>query len=209
MKKLYLLFFFLCFAGLAGICLSMFHKAGLGPSDGATLFAGLLAAAIVWWQGHLIKGQMQLQAIIELEKEWNCDEMLTKRKNAWASNGKPDKEHIEGVLEFLEKVSTLEKRGVISDDLIWDTFGWYLWRYYYYSRDVIAQIRDDWSNSTDGTLYSDLERLWHKLRKREIAERNKSKRTGARNLTDEEFRAELDKTGEKFIRTERGLITRD
>lgn len=204
MKKLYLLFFFFCFAGVVGICLSMFHMAGLGPSDGATLFAGLLAGAIVWWQGHLIKGQMQLQAIIELEKEWNSMEMLKKRSGAWGDDDLPDKERIEGVLEFLEKVSTLEKRGVISDDLIWDTFGWYVWRYYYYSRGVIDQIRNDWTNSTDGTLYSDLEKLWNKLCEREIAERNKSKRTGARQLTEGEFRAELDKTRARFIKSERG-----
>ena len=207
MKKLYWLFFFLCFVGLAGVCLSMFQIAGLKPSDGATLFAGLLAGTIVWWQGHLIKGQMQLQAIIELEKEWNSNEMLTKRKNAWSANDKPDKGHIEGVLEFLEKVSTLEKRGVISDDLIWDTFGWYVWRYYHYSKYVIAELRDDWTNMTDPTLYGDLEELWNKLLKCEVAERNKRRRTGARELTTEEVIAELDNTKKRFVQTEKGLQT--
>lgn len=67
MKKLYLPLFFL---GLAGLILSIFQIAGLKRSDCPT-FVGLLAAAIVWWQAHLIKEQMQLQAIIELEKEWN------------------------------------------------------------------------------------------------------------------------------------------
>ena len=208
MNKLYLFFFFLCLTALVGVCLSMFCIAGLRPSDGATLFAGTLAGAIVWWQGHLIKGQMQLQAIIELDKEWNSIEMLKKRSSSWGNDNKPDNDRIERVLEFLEKVSTLEKRGVISDELIWDTFGWYLCRYYHYcSKDVIPQLRDAWTNSTDPTLYGDLEALWNKLLKCEIDERNKSKRPGARKLTDEEFIAELDKSKDRFIQTEKGLET--
>src|ERR1700682_4458077 len=97
----------------------MFQVGSLRLSEGVTLFAGLLAAAIVWWQGHLIKEQMQLQAIIELAKEWNSVEILKLRSGSWDDNNKPNKEHLELVLEFLEKVSTFEKRGVISDALIW------------------------------------------------------------------------------------------
>src|SRR6266849_540141 len=92
-------------------------------------------------RGHLIKQQMQLQAIIELDKEWNSTEMLAKRKAAWTSENEPAIDDIESVLEFLEKVSTFEKEGVISPDLIWDTFGWYVSRYYCYSKAVIKGIR--------------------------------------------------------------------
>src|ERR1017187_8403218 len=72
------------FIGIVGVALSMLHWFCLKPSDGATLFAGLTAAAMGGGQGHLIKGQMQLQAIIELHKEWNSSDMLVKRKLAWS-----------------------------------------------------------------------------------------------------------------------------
>src|SRR5580692_10787110 len=110
-------FFFAIFlfcVAVTAIVLSMFHMFCLKPTDGATVFAGLLAFTIVWWQGGLIKEQMQLSAILELDREWNSREMLEKRRMAWNNQNSPNKDTIEGPLEFLEKVSTFEKRGVIS-----------------------------------------------------------------------------------------------
>lgn len=186
---------------LAGIILSLFHVICLRPSDGATLFAGLLAAAIVWWQGHLIKQQMQLQAIIELDKEWNSREMLENRAAAWNGANEANKYRVERVLEFLEKVSTFQKNDVISVDLVWDTFGWYLWRYCFYCSSVIEELRSDWTpNNPDITLYCDLQDLWKKLLAYEIHKRN---------LTDEVIKDELALTKEKFIAAERKLLRRD
>ncbi len=100
-------------------------------SDRVVLFVGLLTGAIIWWQGHVIRRQMELQTAVGLYAEWNSKEMLQTRTAAWLDD-KPDPDTIEAVLEFLEKVSTFEKEGFISLGLIWDTFGWYLWRYYFY-----------------------------------------------------------------------------
>src|SRR2546422_3664824 len=123
MKKLLsIVFALLALLAMVAVVLSFLKIADLKPSDAAPIFAGLLAFSIVWWQGHLINRQMELQAIIELEKEWNSQEMVKRRKATWTDKNKPDKTKIEGVLEFLEKVSTLEKGGIISADLIWDTF---------------------------------------------------------------------------------------
>lgn len=207
MNKLYGLFLFMCVTCFAGIVLSITGVAGLKVSDGATLFAGLLATGIIWWQGHLIKQQMQLQAIIELDKEWNSREMLEKRRGAWNDRNETDESRIEDVLEFLEKVSTFEKNGVISEDLIWDTFGWYVWRYYQYNNEVIRELRKEWTpKEVDLTLYQDLEALCGKLLNREIEERNKKKSRGHPILTEQDVRQELDITREKFIASERALI---
>lgn len=198
MQFVFLLLFASC---LAGIILSLFGIFCLRPSDGATLFAGLLAAAIVWWQGHLIKQQMQLQAIIELDKEWNSKELLESRAAAWNDANEVNKYKVERVLEFLEKVSTFQKNGVIPVDLVWDTFGWYLWRYCFYCSHIIEELRHDWTpNYPDSTLYCDLEDLWKKLLAYEIQRRN---------LADEAVKDELRLTKEKFIAAERKLLPRD
>jgi hypothetical protein len=192
-----------------GIILSLLHISCLKPSDGATLFAGSLAAAIVWWQGHLIRQQMQLQAIIELDKEWNSKEMLQSRMAAWSPRSlfapcdlsTVKKEKVERVLEFLEKVSTFQKNHVISVDLIWDTFGWYLWRYSHYCREVIKELRHDWTpNHLDTTLYCHLQDLSDKLLACEME---------YRSLTKEEIATELDLTKEKFVASERSLSIHD
>jgi hypothetical protein len=156
-NKLFVFFLSLFLICTSGIVLSLLQRACFKPSDGATLFAALLAAAIVWWQGYLIKRQMKLQAIIDLHKEWNSGEMAANRRAAWNERDQADKFKIENVLEFLEKVSTFERRGAVSANLIWDTFGWYLWRYYHYSAKVIGELRKEWTpKKPDQTLYQDL-----------------------------------------------------
>ena len=102
-RILTLVFIILALVAVAGIVLSILGWAGFKTSDGATIFAGLLAFGIVWWQGHLIKKQMELQAIIELAREWGSAEMVSRRKAAWSAENKPEKDNIEGVLEFLGK----------------------------------------------------------------------------------------------------------
>src|SRR5260370_17910985 len=104
--------------------------------------------------------------------------MLDKRKAAWNRESQPDLENIEAVLEFLEKVSRVERKGVISLDLIWDTFGWYVTRYYCYSRAVIkGQLRKKWTPKRDDrTLYQDLQRLVGDLLERDVRNRNRLKK---------------------------------
>lgn len=190
---------------IVGVILSMLCIAGLEPSDGATLFAGIVAAAVVWWQGRLIKQQMELQAALDLNKEWNSKEMLETRSAAWSAETVPDEGVIEGVLEFFEKVSSFEKRGVISMRLIWDTFGWYMWRYYYYSEAAIERLRSKWTpHRPDRTLYQDLEALFPRLLCYEIERRNKGRDKGDPELKPEGIIEELDATRQLFVAAEKG-----
>lgn len=201
-------------ASLAVVVLSILERFGFKRGDGVTALAGLLAAVVVWWQGDLIreqielqKKQAELQTIIDLDKEWNSVEMLRSRSLAWNDRNEPDKYRIEGALEFLEKVSTFQKNGALSDDLIWDTFGWYVWRYYYYSADVIRELRADWTpGSTDPTLYQDLEELYFSLLRMEVEERNRKRTQGQPELTEKDVLNELKKTRHKFITSERRLV---
>ena len=123
---------------------------------------------------------------------------------------KPDVENVEGVLEFLEKVSTFEKQRVISADLIWDTFGWYVSRYHYYNKDVIADLRKKWvqneddPNRVDPTLYMDLEALADELLKQDVKKRNKRKAKRQANLTTDDVKKEFEATKIQFINYEKG-----
>ncbi len=75
-------------------------------------------------------------------------------------------------LEFLEKVSTLERDRYITRHLIWDTFGWYVCRYYYYCRKDIDDLRRKWTNGSNPTLYQDLQHFYDRLIAIEAQERN-------------------------------------
>ncbi|MGB2639105.1 MAG: hypothetical protein WA857_05150 [Candidatus Acidiferrum sp.] len=177
-------------------------KPSLSTSDRVALFAGLLATAVVWWQGHLIARQMVLGAVIELYREWNSEGMAEKRRKAWTSEG-PNPQKIEGVLEFLEKVSTLEKNRFVSRQLVWDTFGWYLGRYYFYCKNEIQRLRLRWTPRGDATLYQDLDAFYKRLIAFELRERNRKRKPRSGLITGEDIETEFQQTRKMFIAAER------
>ena len=139
----------------------------------AALFSGLLAGAVVWWQVYLLVRQLAYGTVLELYKEWTSSEMLERRRRAWILDKEaPNPKTIEDVLEFLEKVSTLERDRYITTSLIWDTFGWYVGRYFFYCQETIKDLRIYWTLKNDQTLYSDLEQCYNRLLKFEAAKRN-------------------------------------
>jgi hypothetical protein len=202
-RWLYVIFFVLFVAAFIALLTSPFYPSlHMLVGDRVVLFVGLLTGAIIWWQGHLIRRQMELDTALNLYTEWNSKDMRQNRSATWLDD-KPDPERIEDVLEFLEKVSTFEKERFISLGLIWDTFGWYLWRYYFYCKDVIIEKRNDWTpGHTDTTLYQDLEELYPKLLRVELAERNCGESDG-KKLTESDVIRELEETTIKFIECEK------
>lgn len=46
----------------------------------ATLLVGFIAADVVVWQGTLIKRQLAFSTYLELDKEWNSEEMIEGRQ---------------------------------------------------------------------------------------------------------------------------------
>lgn len=184
---------------LSGVALG---KPELSTTDKVALFAGLLAAAVVWWQGHLIARQMVLGSVMDLYKEWNSVDMLESRKAAWTKEG-PDPNEIEYVLEFLEKVSTLEKNRFVTRQLVWDTFGWYIGRYCFYCKNEIQRLRFKWTHKGDQTLYQDLDVFYDRLLITELQERNQKRRGESDLLTKEDIETEFQQTRKMFIASER------
>jgi hypothetical protein len=175
----------------------------LAVLSGLATVAALVAAVAVFYQARLLRKQIQLQGLLDLDKEWNSRDMIEKRATAWTETSEPNLDEIEGVLEFLEKVSSLEERGVLDAKLIWDlAVGWYLIRYSYYCRDAIKELRRKWTAPReDPTLYQDLEKLSTKLVRSEVKRRS----TRRERVTVEVVYQELEATKKEFIQSERGL----
>ena len=76
------LFLLLVMAGLTfvGLIAALTHSHGDDATTYATLFAGVITAAVVVWQGYLIKQQIAFSTYLDLDNEWNSEEMLTVRK---------------------------------------------------------------------------------------------------------------------------------
>jgi hypothetical protein len=157
-----------------------------------TAYLAVLTGLVIFWQGNLLRKQLELQVLTELYKEWNSSEMRKVRAdfNKDATTDE-DFNNIEAVLEYLERIASYYKNKVLSLDLIWDTIGWHTMRYYYYNIENIRTIRTTWS---DNTLYGDIEGLYCDLLKKELKERK---------ITKTEFNKEIDKQYLLFVKSEK------
>jgi hypothetical protein len=107
-----------------------------------------------------------LQTLSDLYKEWNSTEMCENRKkcaeameeNKLDVNNNRDK--IETVLEFLERVCSYYKKDILNKKSLWDNFGFYILRYYQYNKENIDVIRKVWK---DRSLYEDMQGAYPEL----------------------------------------------
>lgn len=169
----------------------------------ATIILAITTAFVIIWQGQQLKIQLELQVMTTLYTEWNemskercklCsiipsilqieDEIVTINDNTL--------DIVEDVIEFLEKIASYYQNCVLTRTLIWDTFGFYIMRYYFYTRCAINSIRKKWSN--DKTLYKDLDKLYIVLMEEEVRLRKKKNKKEIEDCFIEEL--------EKFIKSE-------
>ena len=140
----------------------------------ATILLAITTAIVIWWQGQQLKRQLELQVITELYNEWNKDKMC-KARCTLCSILPPDGvitnfegdilNKVENVIEFLERIASYYNNEVLTRDLVWDTFSFYIMRYYFYTHKAIKAIEKKWGD--DKTLYCDLNALSEDLMKLE------------------------------------------
>jgi hypothetical protein len=125
---------------------------------GLTMIGTFATAFVIWWQVSLLRTQNQVQSLLKLNELWDSRRMLQLRSD-WAKASE-EVDTSEPVLEFLEEFAGLKRRGVLDEDLIWESvLGWYAAHYYAYNRlnNNIDKIRNKWS---DETLYRNLDELY-------------------------------------------------
>jgi hypothetical protein len=104
--------------------------------DWQTIIAGLLAflvgaaaAIVVVWQGGLIKRQIAFSTYLDLDKEWNSEEMIDYRQQVHLTSDKWDTSRLEGILEFFEKLAVMFKVSGDMSFIYGSTLGWYAARF--------------------------------------------------------------------------------
>ncbi|MGD0217257.1 MAG: hypothetical protein ABSC45_07075 [Desulfobaccales bacterium] len=158
----------------------------------ATLGLAIITAAVIIWQGQQLKRQLELQVITELYKEWNEDEMFEARcslckilppEGIITDFGDDTFDKVENVIEFLERIASYYMNSVLTKRLVWDTFSFYIMRYYFYTQKAIKEIEKYWGD--DKILYRDLSDLYNELIDYECNERNKNKKEIEQSFVDE------------------------
>jgi len=178
---------------------------------------GLLAVIVVYSQLISLRGQLELQTLMEYSKQWSSLEMKAKRRTAMnilQFKSVPQDvniDQLEQVLELLEDFSALANKKVIGQKLVWaSSLGWYASRYFYYSREngSIDAIRRKWGPNLkkgDDTYYEELTILYEKYLKHEVKNVMKDK-SDSIDKKRKKIEQAYCNTKDKFIQAENGLI---
>lgn len=154
----------------------------------ATLLVGFIAAGVVVWQGYLIKRQLAFSTYLDLDKEWNSEEMIEARKAVHAP-GSMEWNHsrLEGILEFFEKLASMFKLSGDMPFIYQSTLGWYAAQYFLFAHEhgQIKYLRDLWQDY----LYQDLEDLYTLYLENEVGRSQKAQQDwkNRRLATEEKF----------------------
>jgi hypothetical protein len=154
----------------------------------ATLLVGFIAAGVVVWQGYLIKRQLAFSTYLDLDKEWNSQEMTKARKSVHAP-GSTEWNHsrLEGILEFFEKLASMFKLSGEMPFIYRSTLGWYAAQYFLFAHEhgQIKYLRDLWQDS----LYQDLEDLYTLYLEKEVGRRPRAQQAwkNKRLATEDKF----------------------
>jgi len=144
---------------LVALIYSAIHCRWDAAATYATLLVGFIAAEVVVWQGFLIKRQLAFSTYLDLDKEWNSQEMIKARKAVHAPGSTEwDHSRLEGILEFFEKLASMFKLSGELPFIYQSTLGWYAAQYFLFAHEhgQIKYLRDVWQDS----LYQDLEELY-------------------------------------------------
>jgi len=185
---------FLVILGAFGaLAIALYFCSWDGATTVATMFVGLLAAAVVYWQGHLIKQQLAFSTYLDLDKQWNSAEMIAARETVYDPlNDTWDESRLDWLLEFFEKLASLFKVTGELDFIYHSTLGWYAVQCFLYaeSRGQIKRARQDWGDD----VYKDLEHFSVFYADRDAKEKKK---------TQEEWKAERFEKEKRFWEQER------
>ena len=125
----------------------------------ATLLAGLIAADVVVWQVYLVKRQLAFSTYLDLDKEWNSEEMLEVRRTVHPPDSEQwDYSRLEAILEFFEKLASMFKLSGEMPFVYQSTLGWYAAHYFLFAREhhQIQHLREMWRDQ----LYDELENFY-------------------------------------------------
>jgi hypothetical protein len=155
----------------------------------ATLLVGFVATGVVIWQGYLIKRQLAFSTYLELDKEWNSEEMIDARQVVHAPGTEEwDHSRLEGILEFFEKLASMFLLSADMPFIYQSTLGWYAVRYFLFARHhgQITYLRRLWK---DDLLYADLQALYRFYIRREVYRGKKSQSDWEKDIltTEDKF----------------------
>jgi hypothetical protein len=130
----------------------------------ASFLVAALSALFVWYQAHLLRFSLQVQSLLALDHGFREPDMRKIRHRAaqWLLEKprKGDGSEVDEVLDFLDSLGLLVKRGGLDPQMVWHSFFYWIDGYRNAARDIIAE-----EQRKNPRVWEDLEHLYQRLHK--------------------------------------------
>jgi hypothetical protein len=121
---------------------------------------GAIAAAVAAaWQAYLLRFSLKVQSLFAVEKRFNEPEYRKSRHFAARQLllNRPESD-VDDVLDFLDMLGLLVRRGAIDEEMVYHTFFYWVDGYWRAAADVIQRERQK-----NDRVWEDLPRLYQRL----------------------------------------------
>jgi hypothetical protein len=143
-----------------------------------TLAAALIAGGALYFEGKRSRFSLGVSTILELNKDFDGEEMRSKRRTAAGflkkkdfAEGTKGSEALEDVLDFFETMGLMTHNRALDKEMVWNIFFDYLHHYRWAANEYIEMQR-----KKDSTIYQEL--IW---------------------LDEQTFAIEKRKSGDKYL----------
>lgn len=124
----------------------------------AAVVAALAAVVALWTESRRSRFALGVDLILKLDERFNSEEMRRARRAA--AKSLLDKTHTEAdeVLDFFEMIGFLARRGALDEKMIWETFFYWIYRYWHCAKEYIERQREG-----DPTLWANAAHLYKRV----------------------------------------------
>jgi len=99
-----------------------------------------------------------IDTILKMDERFNSEEMKKIRQVAAKSLRDQTNTDVEDVLDFFETIGMLTHKGALDEEMVWNTFYYWVIRYWYAAKEYIETKRKE-----DPSIYSELIYLKERL----------------------------------------------
>jgi|KBSMisStaDraftv2_1062788.scaffolds.fasta_scaffold114039_2 hypothetical protein len=128
----------------------------------------LITFWVAWGQHRDAKELLQVQISVELEKEFNSPEMRRARQRVATQALEKSELKEDRVLDFFDKVGMYVHQGRLDDDTAYESFAYWVERYWPVYQEFVRNFRSD---EHDDTLYLSFEELYQLMLKEDAEDR--------------------------------------
>jgi len=124
----------------------------------AALATAIVAILTIWYEYRRSRFALGVELIMKLDDRFNSKEMQKKRQIAVESLPNKGNPSTSEILDFFELIGLLTRRGAIDEEIVWNTFSYSIYYYYYLAREYVKEVR-----KSDPHMWENLDYLHRRL----------------------------------------------